>query len=211
MTQCSVRELAFSMTNSGWHSFTSLSSCSLVMAIAPLDSWYGFLKNMGISWTSVVIVRSFCFALKSVLATVSAVWPHGHGHRARGCAAGGRLSTVAVPRWLALGSASCAPNQVWRPPLHVMCAYCWVTHRAAPCFSYHVALPCSEGSQLLTSPTSPLVTHALYSYGVCDAFRHVNLTLTVLCFSACCSCLAKSINNRYLNRYANLNCAKMYF
>jgi hypothetical protein len=142
-----------------------------------------------------VIVSSFCFALKSMLVTISAVWPCGHGHRARGCAAGGGLSAVAVPRWPALGSANYAPSQVWLPPLCVVCAYCRVAHRATPCFPYHFALPCRERSLPLTSPTSPLVVHALYSYGVCDAFRRVSLTVPVLCFSGCCRCLAKSINN----------------
>jgi hypothetical protein len=142
-----------------------------------------------------VIISSFCSTLKSVLVTVSVIWPRGHGHRTRGCAAGGGLNAVAVPRWPALGLAGCAPSQVWPPPLRVVCAYCQVAHRAAPCFPYHLAPPCSERSQPLTSPTSSIVVHALYSYGVCDAFRRVNLSVYVLCFSACCSCLAKSINN----------------
>jgi hypothetical protein len=40
-----------------------------------------------------------------------------------------------------------------------------------------------------------LDAHALYSCGVCDAFRRVNSIVPVLCFSACCNSLAKSINN----------------
>jgi hypothetical protein len=138
---------------------------------------------------------SFCFTLKSVLVTVSAIWPHGHGHRACGCAAGGGLSAVVVSRCPALGLAGCALDQVWPPSLRVVCAYCRVAHRAAPCFPYHFAPPYSERSQPLISPISPVVAHALYSCGVCDVFRRVNLTGPVLCFSACCSCLAKSINN----------------
>jgi hypothetical protein len=142
-----------------------------------------------------VIVSSLCFAFKKHACHRFgrlALWPRSPCARVRcrwqaqrrGCA-----------RWPALGSAGCAPCQVWPPPLRVMCAYCRVTHRAAPCFPYHFAPPCSERSQPLTLTTSPQVPHALYSCGVCDVFRRVNLTVSALCFSACCSCLAKSINN----------------
>jgi hypothetical protein len=145
-----------------------------------------------------VIVSGLCFALKNVLVTVSAIWPRGHGQRARRCA-----GAMAMPCWPVLGSAGCAPSQVWSPPLHVVCAYCRATHKVAPCFPYHLAPPCSKRSQLLTSPTLPLVVHTLYSCGVCDGFSRVNLNVHVLCFSACCSDLAKSINNWYLNKYTH--------
>jgi hypothetical protein len=116
-----------------------------------------------------MIVSSFCFALKSVIVNISAVWPRGHGHHVRGCTVGGGLSAVAVPCWPALGLAGCTLSQVWPPPLRVGRAYCRVMHRATPCFPYHLAPPCSERSQPLTSPTS-----ALHSCDVCNAFRRVN-------------------------------------
>jgi hypothetical protein len=132
-----------------------------------------------------MIVSSFCFALKSMLVTVSAVWPRGHSHRTR-------LAVPAGQPWgrLAARQARCGCHRF------ASCVYCRVAHRAALSSpSHHLAPPCSELSQPLTSSTSPLVTYALYSKSVCDAFRRVNLIMHVLCFSACCSYLIKSINN----------------
>jgi hypothetical protein len=100
-----------------------------------------------------MIVSSLCFTLKSMLVTVSAVWSRGHGHHVCGCAAGGGLSAVAVPRWLALGSAGCAPSQVWPPLLCVVCAYCQVVPGLHPAFP--TTLPRPVASNLSRSPHLP--------------------------------------------------------